>query len=109
MKVPMKRNPNYKLKGVILEESDQLIVHKYDNLDYEKVGFLEALDIEEQYKELQRTLGMNYIRECRRINNAYFARKKRLKNRIIDLISKGTSIGQYFISKRQSKPNTSTF
>lgn len=88
----MRREPNYKLKAAILQEADQVIVHKYDTLDYEKVGFLEALDIEEEYKELQRNLGLNYLKECRRINNAYFARKKRLKDRVMDLIHKGTCI-----------------
>ena len=34
----------------------------------------------------------NYIKECRRINSAYFARKKRLKDRVNDLLHRGTCI-----------------
>lgn len=88
----MKRNPNYKLKGVIIEEGDQVIVHKYDNLDYKKVSFLEGLTIERDYMDLQLSLGKQYILECRRINIAYFSRKKRLKDRVNDLLHRGTCI-----------------
>lgn len=88
----MKRVPNYKLKSVIIQDDLQKVVFCYDNLDYKKTDFLTGLDIESEYSDLLSYCGLKVVKECRRINNSYFKRKSRLKNRVIELLHKGTCI-----------------
>ena len=86
----MRRSPNYKFKRLVLLNNDQMVVHKYDNAHY----WDKVLDcsIVENFINLYKWYGSDYVDECRRINNAYYSRKRRLKDRVNELLHSGTCI-----------------
>lgn len=82
-------NTKYEFRSAVLDLNLQLLVARYDSLDFYDTDFLKRIDIEHEYTQAVFKYGIEVIKEVRRINKCYYQRVKRLRDRIKSYLSLG--------------------
>lgn len=92
----LKKSPDYVLKSKCLKTGQYMVVKKMNNILFKfEMGEIDSLELNNEYEELNKMLDLNLYNECQKMIKADYQKRKRLKNRITEILSSGKC---YFVT-----------